>query len=325
MLHPLGKYRSSAFSLRSIVRLALLFYLPQFINALTPGAAAHAQVINYPRGFAGSSGQIWLVNGASPLVGSTIQLTTSGLFDTANNAWYETPVNVQAFTTTFTFTETCSSYCGDGFGFMIISTGNPSSAGFTYSGDNGAQFSWSQCGGTGNTDCLAINSILVKFDLFNGQTGSPGANFTGFYSGGTYPQAPNNPQYDMSPSGINMESGDLFTCTITYDGSSLTETLTDTVTKATYTNTYTGIDIPSLVGGNTAYVGFGGSTGAATVTQSLSSWTYTVESPGAGWHPDVLSRPWNVFRIAECHTVKRVIRSSYLLQHNRKSGNERLN
>ena len=36
MLHPLGKYRSSAFSLRSIVRLALLFYLPQFINALTP-------------------------------------------------------------------------------------------------------------------------------------------------------------------------------------------------------------------------------------------------------------------------------------------------
>ena len=79
MLHPPGKYRSSAFSLRSIVRLALLFYLPQFINALTPAGAAHAQVINYPSGFAGSSGQIWLVNGASPLVGSTIQLTTSGL------------------------------------------------------------------------------------------------------------------------------------------------------------------------------------------------------------------------------------------------------
>jgi hypothetical protein len=58
--------------------------------------------------------------------------------------------------------------------------------------------------------------------------------------GGIYPQAPNNPQYDMSGSGINMESGDLFTCTIDYDGSSLTGTLTDTVTNTTYTKTYTG-------------------------------------------------------------------------------------
>jgi Chitobiase/beta-hexosaminidase C-terminal domain/Legume lectin domain len=268
-------------SSRSLVVIVLLIITLGFLNART----ANAQVINYPHGFASSSGQIWLVNGASPLVGSTIQLTTSGSVGASNNAWYETPVNVQAFTTTFTFTDTCSSYCGNGFGFMIISTSNPSPSGFTYSGNPGGQLSWSQCGGTGNTDCPAINSILVKFDLFDAQAGSPGANLTGFYSGGTYPQAPNNPQYDMSGSGINMESGDLFTCTITYDGSSLTETLTDTVTEASYTKTYTGINIPSLVGGNTAYVGFGGSTGAATVTQSLSSWTYTEESPGQAGIP----------------------------------------
>jgi hypothetical protein len=291
MLHPLQKYRSTAFSLRSMVRLALLFCLPLFIATLTLAGAGHAQVINYPNGFAGSTGQIWLVNGASPLVGSTIQLTAAGLVNGANNARYETPVNVQAFTTTFTFTDTCSTYCGDGFGFMIISTSNPSSSGFAYSGAAGAQLSWSQCTGTGDTACPAINSILVKFDLFDVQTGSPGANLTGFYSGGTYPQAPNNPQYDMSGSGVNMESGDLFTCTITYDGSSLTETLTDTITKATYTKTYTGINIPSLVGGNTAYVGFGGSTGAATVTQSLSSWTYTEESPGQAGIPTFSPAP----------------------------------
>ena len=100
------------------------------------------------------------------LSGSSIQLTNQ-LTDAANNAWYETPVNVQAFTTTFTFAETCPSDCGDGFGFMIISVNNPSSAGYTYSGDSGAQFSWSQCTGTGNTGCAAINSILVKFDLYD--------------------------------------------------------------------------------------------------------------------------------------------------------------
>jgi hypothetical protein len=285
----------SSLALGSVSRLASCLPFAVITLGLVGLRAAQAQVINYPSGFAGSSGQIWLVNGASPLVGSTIQLTTSGLFDAANNAWYETPVNVQAFTTTFTFTETCSNFCGNGFGFMVISTSNPSSSGFTYSGSSGSQLSWSQCVGTADTTCSAINSILVKFDLFDAQTFSPGANFTGFYSGGTYPQAPNNPQYDMSASGINMESGDLFSCTITYDGSSLTETVTDTVTNATYTKTYTQINIPSLVGGNTAYVGFGGSTGAATATQSLSSWTYTEESPGQAGIPTFSPAPGTYF------------------------------
>ncbi len=303
MRNPACHYQPSSLSLRSVFRLAFFFCRPLLncrqrvfretrrsrllvvlsfavmtLGLLSP-PAAHAQVINYPNGFAGSTGQISLVNGASPLAGSTIQLTTSGLFGAANNAWYETAVNVQAFTTTFTFTETCPADCGDGFGFMIISTSNPSSPGYTYSGGSGAQLSWSQCGGTGNTDCPAINAILVKFDLYDVQTSSPGANLTGFYSGGTYPQAPNNPQYDMAPSGINMQSGDLMRATLSYNGTLLTETVTDTVTGATYTNSYAA-NIPSLVGGDTAYVGFGGSTGAATVTQSLSSWTYTVESPG---------------------------------------------
>ncbi len=103
MRNPPCNYQSSSLSLRSVFRLAFFFCLP-LLNCrqrvfhetrrcrplvLLPFAvmtlgllslpAAHAQVINYPSGFAGSAGQIWLVNGASPLVGSTIQLTTSGL------------------------------------------------------------------------------------------------------------------------------------------------------------------------------------------------------------------------------------------------------
>src|ERR1700754_1242128 len=77
--------------------------------------AANAQIIDYPSGFAGSTGQIWLQHTAA-LSGSTIQLTQNTTGE-ANNAWYETPVNVQAFTTTFTFAETCPTDCGDGLGF----------------------------------------------------------------------------------------------------------------------------------------------------------------------------------------------------------------
>jgi hypothetical protein len=66
--------------------------------------------------------------------------------------------------------------------------------------------------------------------------------------------------------------------TLTYNGTVLMETVTDTVTGATYRNSYSA-NIPALVGGNTAFVGFGGSTGAASVTEDIKSWTYAKESP----------------------------------------------
>jgi hypothetical protein len=52
-------------------------------------------------------------------------------------------------------------------------------------------------------------------------------------------------------------------------------TLTDTVTGANFT-TSTPINIPSAVGGNTAYVGFTASTGASTAVQKILNWAYTV-------------------------------------------------
>jgi hypothetical protein len=238
--------------------------------------APGTQAINYPTGFAGDPVELWLGN-RSVYSGSSIALTdsTTGL---ADNAWYKSPVNVQAFTTTFTWSASCPAKparCGDGMGFMIIGKSNPSSAGFNYSGDSGSQMSWARC--TGST-CSSIPSVLVKFDLYNNSTGTDGANFTGFYSGGVSPQPP-EAEYDMAPSGIDMESGHLMKATLTYNGTVLAETVTDTVTGATYRNSYSA-NIPELVGGDTAYVGFGGSTGAAYVTQDIHSWTYAVESPG---------------------------------------------
>jgi hypothetical protein len=51
-------------------------------------------------------------------------------------------------------------------------------------------------------------------------------------------------------------------------------TLTDTVTNATVTEVFP-VNIPSTVGGSTAWVGFTGSTGAGTATQNVLSWTYS--------------------------------------------------
>jgi hypothetical protein len=58
-----------------------------------------------------------------------------------------------------------------------------------------------------------------------------------------------------------------------YNGTTLTMTLTDTVTNAAATEVFT-VNIPSVVGSDTAYVGFTGSTGGETATQNVLSWTY---------------------------------------------------
>jgi hypothetical protein len=243
--------------------------------------AARAQVvINYPNGFAGQPSQIVPINGSS-FSGSTV-LLSAGSVHAGNNVWASTPVNMQAFTTTFTWTFNCTGSptdCGDGMGFIWMSMTNPDSPGY-WAGWSGSAFSWALgCPEEGGTGCTHLNSVFVKFDMYGGPNGGPGQEFTGLFTGGEYPQdPPTSNNLDMSGSDINMQSGDLMRCTFSYNGTVLTEVVTDTVTNKTFTTAYT-IDIPAEVGGNTGFVGFGGGTGAATVQTNIDSWVYTVESP----------------------------------------------
>ena len=112
------------------------------------------------------------------------------------------------------------------------------------------------------------NSIAVKFDLYN--NAGEGIDSTGLYTNGA---APTMPSVNLSATGINLHSGDVMHAHMVYDGTNLTMVLTDTVTNGTVTEVFP-VNIPVLVGGNTAYVGFTGSTGSTTATQNVLSWTY---------------------------------------------------
>ena len=76
---------------------------------------------------------------------------------------------------------------------------------------------------------------------------------------------------------------------ITYDGTTLTLTLTDTLTGASFTASQA-INIPATVGGNTAYVGFTAGTGGLTAVQEILNWTYTSGLTAVVNYPDRLSR-----------------------------------
>ncbi len=217
-------------------------------------------VVNDPTGFSTSTG-LSLVGGAS-LTGGALELTDGGTSE-ARAVWYATPVNVQNFTTDFNFQLTpASANTADGFTFTLQN----SAAGVQAVGGHGGNLGYAGIG----------SSVAVKFDLFNND--GEGSDSTGFYTDGASPMIP---AVDMTASGVNLHSGDILHAHITYDGTTLTLTLTDTVTNASFT-TSTAINIPTTVGANTAYVGFTAGTGDTTVTQEILNWTYVVNSTTPG-------------------------------------------
>jgi hypothetical protein len=64
----------------------------------------------------------------------------------------------------------------------------------------------------------------------------------------------------MTSSGVILLSGDAIAAHIVYNGTTLTMTLTGAIVNKTFTQSWT-VNIPAIVGGNTAYIGFTGGSG----------------------------------------------------------------
>jgi hypothetical protein len=201
--------------------------------------------------FAGSSSQLAL-NGDAKLDGAKLQLTDGSLYEDSS-VWYATPVNVASFTTDINFQ--LSSAVGDGLTFAVQSV-SPHALG---------------SGGAGLGYANLPLSVGLKLDLHN--NAGEGAESTGLYTKGAVPMGTVG-SVSLTPSGIDLHSGDPMTLHLVYSGSTLTMTLTDTVTKKSYTKAFT-VNIPTLVGSNTAYVGFTGSSGGIGADQEILSWSYS--------------------------------------------------
>ena len=222
---------------------------PGYLTSAVASAAYTIQpAIYFPDGFADSQ-NLMVLNGSTQLDDSRLQLTDGGLAE-QGTAWFVTPQNIQSFTTTFTFQ--LSNPVGDGITFTI--QGNGTSA----LGESGAGLGYEGI----------TSSVAVKFDLYN--DAGEGTDSTGLYTNGA---APTVPAIDLSSTGIDLHSDDTMAVQLIYDGTTLAMTITDTVTLASYSTTFP-INIPAVVGGNTAYVGFTGSTGTVTSSQKILTWSF---------------------------------------------------
>jgi hypothetical protein len=224
------------------------------------------EAINFPNGFAITTGLT--LNGSTLATNDSRMQLTDGGPNEAGSVFWNTPINTQAFTTQFTFQ--LSSAQANGFTFTIQNVGPTAlggdSAGLGYQGIGVAHG----------------NSVAVKFNFYNYD--GEGDDSTGFYTGGEPPVANS---IDISPSGIELNSGDGITATLTYDGTTLTLNLNDNVSGDTFT-TSKAINLPQVLGSNTAYVGFTGGSGGLSASQKLTNWEYTTQavppafSPAAG-------------------------------------------
>ena len=209
-----------------------------------------------------------VMNGNAQLNGSILELTDGHQFE-ASSAWYATRVNIQSFVTDFTFQITPGT-TADGFTFALQA--NSTAALGVAGGPLG--YGLDSSTGTGGIP----NSVAVKFDLYNNF--GEGIDSTGLYINGA---SPTIPFVDMTGSGIDLHSGDVFDVHMTYGGGSLAMTITDTVTNAVFTYAWT-IDIPATIGAITAYAGFTGGTGGITATQNILTWTLG-PTPVVGFAP----------------------------------------
>lgn len=240
-------------------------------------APAGTPLINFPNGFATAS-DLMTVNGSAQFNGSAIQLTYTGILE-AGSAWYAVPVNVQSFTTNFTL-QFSTPTAANGVTFTIQNqppASSDSSIHYVSGGPNAVGNNRTGLGYSGSTGDVGgqvaglLNSAAVIFDVFNGS-----GDLTGLYTNGAMPTGSS---IDMSSSGLSLHSGNPLNVRLTYNGTTLAMTITDTKTKASFSKSWT-IDIPATVGGSTAYVGFTGATDWGSANQGVSavqnvmSWTY---------------------------------------------------
>jgi hypothetical protein len=258
-------------------------------------------------------------NGSSPgLSGSQINLVPANAGHAALNVNFQTLVNVQQFSTTFTFVPN-----GWNVAFILNnSNNNPTFNGKVFSAGAGCEAAFfqgfSQTNSPNNVFAIELDQTgTLLANQPGGSASSSNPDFT--YSSVQYydtghspPNAPNGPgqspcnpnlggtdftyvgvnKISTSPVPLNSPSGTAgtttghtYSVTITYDGSNLTISLYDVTAGGScpgascFTNTWTNVNVPAIVGGNTAWVGLGGATNQ-TVPHPLliNTWSYDTVS-----------------------------------------------
>jgi hypothetical protein len=210
--------------------------------------------------------------------GTTVDLTANGSARFGNNVvrltgddlqtgsfFPNTPLTIGQFSTTFIvrLSEGTQPNYADGFAF-VIQANAPTALGQ----------------GLGGLGYQGIgNSVAVKFGSFQ-YPGDPSNSSTGLVLNGAPPRG------GVTTGNVLLNSQNPKQVVLTYDGTTLRETITDTLRGDSFTTSFV-VNIPQVIGSNSAYIGFTASTGSPGASsfwqlQDIGSWTFTSQAPLPG-------------------------------------------
>src|SRR5262249_21259521 len=165
-------------------------------------------------------------------------------------------------------------------GDLIFSTGNGTFDAFTTTtppgpaaqGESGYGLGYA---GIGNSVGVTFGAVIP----------STGISSTGLFHNGVFPTdkpvAPDVFQplrgtgIDFTAAAEDPNGPHTFRATLSYSGTTLTETITDLTTGASFSRDYTNVDLPTSVVVGTAFVGFGAGNDGRHGSIAITSWTYS--------------------------------------------------
>lgn len=226
------------------------------------------------------------------LSGDSLILLPSSSEEQGSTVIYQTLVNEQAFTSNFTF-------IGNGRNVVWIlenTNNNPGYDGNRFVGGAGCEAGFYQ-----NFQTNPNNNILgIELDSYSPLTN--GGSFT--YSSAQIYQSNQDPcvppyrqpttKLSTSPVALNSPAnsqgtttGDTYSATVTYDGTTLSLSLFDVTLggscpgSSCFTKSWSAINIPAIVNGNTSYVGItgGAGTSVSTFPLEIETFSYAVNTP----------------------------------------------
>jgi hypothetical protein len=212
-------------------------------------------------GFNGGVG--WAANTNTlgiPIFSSNSVVMTND-FGQSTSVWFDTTQSLGSFTTSFVYTAT-----------FTPSLFNPADGITIAFQDLGTNYLGIGGGGLGYAMMPGNRSAAIALNIFNGSPGGPGTQFytdgqTAAFSGAQY----------LSTLLVDLASGDPISVNLAYDSTAgtLSETLVDSVADTTFSHTYSGVNLSSIIGSSTAFVGFTGGTATGSSTQTISDFQFT--------------------------------------------------
>ena len=228
-------------------------------NSLGTAPSSQAQLIvaGLPLNFY-TNGLFWSSNGSARISGDLLSLTDPNNGGGTGSFFYQVPQYIGAFAATFTY-QAGGNRAADGMSFCLQNDSRGTSA----LGGGGGQL-----GVGGTTGGQITPSVELMMDIFGGSEFAWGTNGTNF------PNAGANSGNFAPPGIVSFNGGDPIEVTLLYYGGYLALTFTDTVLSNTFSTNLNVGDITSILGTNTALIGFTGSYGGSTSVQTITNFSF---------------------------------------------------